>query len=129
MDSPSPTGQRPSAARRSPVDLYASILEVVKRYGDEGRITRISYGAGMPVNRLRSFVDRLVALDLLREEDHDGWSSYSITHRGQEFLDTYWRMRGFTGLLEGELPPGSAQAMVGSGGTGDRPTTRRRAGP
>jgi predicted transcriptional regulator len=110
FDVPSPSEARRLGGRRSPVDLYATILEVVKRYGDEGRITRISYGAGMPVNRLRQFVDRLVALDLLHATDHDGWSTYSITHRGQEFLDTYWKMRGFTGLLEARMRPNPASA-------------------
>jgi predicted transcriptional regulator len=115
----SPFEARRSVGRRSPVDLYATILEVVKRYGEDGRITRISYGAGMPVNRLRVFVDRLVALNLLRELDHDGWSTYSITHRGQEFLDTYWKMRGYIGLLEAELRtasgPGSGKARASEG--------------
>lgn len=117
-------GGRPGGARRSPVDLYATILEVVKRYGAEGRITRISYGAGMPVDRLRSFVDRLVALNLLATTDHDGWSTYSITSRGQEFLDTYWKMRGYIGLFEASLRPAGTSAR-----TGATPPASRRAKP
>jgi predicted transcriptional regulator len=121
FDVPSPAEARRSVGRRSPVDLYATILEVAKRYGGEGRITRISYGAGMPVNRLRRFVERLVALDLLHEERHDGWSTYSVTRRGQEFLDTYWKMRGFVGLLEAEIRPGTGGAVRQTEARGDRP--------
>jgi predicted transcriptional regulator len=86
--------------RREVTDLYATVLEVVKRYHGAARITRVSYGAGMPVDRLRGFVDRLVALGLLRAEELDGRPAYDITPRGQEFLDTYWKMRGYVEVLE-----------------------------
>lgn len=85
--------------RREQSDLYATILEVVKRHRGSARITRVSYGAGMPVDRLRTSVDRLVALGLLRSEERDGRPIYEITPRGQAFLDTYWKMRGFLDAL------------------------------
>jgi predicted transcriptional regulator len=87
--------------RREQSDLFATILEVVKRYHGAARITRVSYGAGMPVDRLRSSIDRLVALGLLKTEELDGRPSYDITARGQEFLTTYWRMKGFIELFGG----------------------------
>jgi predicted transcriptional regulator len=95
---PSEGGRAPR--RREVSDLYATVLEVVKRYHGEARITRVSYGAGMPVDRLRNFVERLVALGLLRSEEIDGRPAFDITPRGQEFLDTYWKMRGYVELLE-----------------------------
>jgi predicted transcriptional regulator len=85
--------------RREVTDLYATVLEVVKRYHGAARITRVSYGAGMPVDRLRNFVERLLALGLLRSEEVDGRPVYDITPRGQEFLDTYWRMRAYVEVL------------------------------
>lgn len=93
-----------SGRRREQSDLFATILEVVKRYHGEGRITRISYGAGMPVDRLRVSVERLVALGLLRRTDHGEYTTFDITPRGQEFLNVYWKLRGFTD--EFERPPG-----------------------
>ncbi len=89
-----------SPRRREVTDLYATVLEVVKRYHGAARITRVSYGAGMPVDRLRGFVDRLVALGLLRSEELDGRPAFEITPRGQEFLDTYWKMRGYVEVLQ-----------------------------
>ena len=86
--------------RREVSDLYATVLEVVKHYHGAARITRVSYGAGMPVDRLRNFVDRLLALGLLRSEEHDGRPVYDITARGQEYLDTYWKLRGYLEGLE-----------------------------
>jgi len=85
--------------RREATDLYATVLEVVKRYHGAARVTRVSYGAGMPVDRLRSFLDRLLALGLLRSEEVDGRPVYDITPRGQEFLDTYWKMRAYVEIL------------------------------
>jgi predicted transcriptional regulator len=91
---------RGAPRRREVSDLYATVLEVVKRYHGEARITRVSYGAGMPVDRLRNFVDRLISLGLLRSQEIEGRPAYDITARGQEFLDTYWKMRGYVELLE-----------------------------
>ncbi len=85
--------------RREATDLYATVLEVVKRYHGAARITRVSYGAGMPVDRLRAVVDRLLALDLLSSEELDGRPVYDITSRGQQFLDSYWKMRAYVDLL------------------------------
>jgi len=116
---------RPHAARgprrREVTDLYATVLEVVKRYHGAARITRVSYGAGMPVDRLRTFLDRLVALGLLRSEELDGRPAYDITPRGQEFLDTYWRMRAFVEVLErpaepSRSPPGGSRGPHRRGG-------------
>jgi predicted transcriptional regulator len=89
-----------SGRRREVSDLYATVLEVVKRYHGAARITRVSYGAGMPVDRLRNFVERLLALGLLRSEEVDGRPVYDITPRGQEFLDTYWKMRAYVEVLD-----------------------------
>jgi len=92
-----PNGSPPR--RREVTDLYATVLEVVKRYHGAARVTRVSYGAGMPVDRLRTFLERLLALGLLRSEEVDGRPVYEITPRGQEFLDTYWKMRAYVEIL------------------------------
>lgn len=87
--------------RREQTDLYATILEVVKRHYGRARITRVSYGAGMPVDRLRRSVERLIALGLLSSEEEEGHTVYAVTVRGQEFLNTYWRMRAYTEAFSG----------------------------
>ena len=92
--------------RREVTDLYATVLEVVKRYHGAARITRVSYGAGMPVDRLRNLLERLGALGLVRSEELDGRPVYEITPRGQEFLDTYWKMRAYVEILGPAGPSG-----------------------
>ncbi len=90
-----------ASERRNTIDIYADVLEVVKRHGGHGRVTRISYGVGMPVDRLKRFLERLERFALIRRdrEAESGGVSYILTARGQEFLDTYWRMKGFLETL------------------------------
>jgi predicted transcriptional regulator len=100
--------KRGSSRRREVSDLYATVLEVVKRYHGAARITRVSYGVGMPVDRLRNLVERLLNSGLLKSEEVDGRPVYDITPRGQAFLDTYWKMQGYVEVLgrsNGEGPP------------------------
>jgi predicted transcriptional regulator len=72
----------------------------VKRFHGEARVTRISYAVGMPVDRLKRALERLESLDLLKTERFGDVTLYALTPRGQQFLDTYWRMRAFVELLE-----------------------------
>ena len=96
---PEPKDTSGATRRREPTDLYATILEVVKRHRGRARITRISYGAGMPVDRLRLALDRLLQLGLLSSVEDDGRAYFDVTARGQEFLDTYWKMKAYIEVL------------------------------
>ena len=78
------------------LDLYATILEVIKRHPEGTRITRMSYGVGIPVDRLKLMVESLCSYGLILKiigEEEEVY--YGLTRRGIEFLDTYWRMKGF----------------------------------
>jgi predicted transcriptional regulator len=78
------------------MDLYAQILEVITRYPEGVRITRMSYGVGVPVDRLKTLVEALCSNGLVRKSTIEGDDlSYSATPRGLEFLETYWKMRAF----------------------------------
>ena len=76
----------------------------MKRHDGAARIPRVSYGAGMPVDRLRTAMDRMIRLGLLRSEELDGRPVFDSTPRGQEFLSTYWKMRSFVDLFDEESP-------------------------
>ena len=81
--------------RRSKSDLYAQVLEVLIRYPEGGRITRVSYGVGVPVDRLRKILEALSNYGLARKLTVEEQNLYFATPRGLEFLDTYWKMKGF----------------------------------
>ena len=89
----------PTVRKRSRTDLYATILEVIRRYPEGLRITRMSYGVGMPVDRLKVMVEALCSYGLVTKlEDEE--SLYRIMPRGLEFLETYWKMKGFLASFE-----------------------------
>lgn len=100
---PSPYGadrQGPLGARRSPLDLYAELLEVLRRTASPCRITRLSYAVGMPVDRTHRAVNFLVQLGLVTRTA-DETPAWRLTRRGYEFLQTYWKLRSFLGPVEG----------------------------
>jgi predicted transcriptional regulator len=90
----------PTERKRSRIDLYATILEVVRRYPEGLRITRMSYGVGMPVDRLKVLVESLCTSGLATKLTDDGESFYRIMPRGLEFLETYWKMKGFLAAFD-----------------------------
>ena len=81
--------------KRSKTDLYAQVLEVLIRYPEGGKITRISYGVGVPIDRLRALLENLCDYGLARKLNDDEQVYYFTTPRGLEFLETYWKMKGF----------------------------------
>jgi len=99
------------SSKRSKTDIYASILEVVRRNPGGGRITRVSYGVGVPLDRLRMMMDDLIAYGLLRKNDLDGETTYSATPRGTEFLETYWKMNAYLETFEEQSSRGLAAIM------------------
>jgi len=86
---------RARETKRSKADLYAAVLEVLIRYPEGGKITRISYGVGAPIDRLRTILENLCSYGLVRKLTDDEQAYYFATPRGLEFLDTYWKMKGF----------------------------------
>ncbi len=74
--------------RRTRYDIYADILETIRGRGVIG-ITRISYGANLPVDRAKEAVEFLLRRGLVKEGDYGGNQGYVITARGGEFLQAH----------------------------------------
>lgn len=87
------------STKRSKVELYATVLEVIKRYPEGARITRMSYGVGVPIDRLKVILEDLIRFGLVRTADGDDEEEsalfYVLTPRAFDFLETYWKMRSF----------------------------------
>src|SRR5436309_16032551 len=83
------------------MDIYAEILEALKRKGLT-RITRVSYAVGLPVDRTKNFLKDLSSSGLVAMQPGVD-SGYSITHRGLEFLDAYWKLQGFLDFIGREV--------------------------
>ncbi len=71
--------------RRNRYDIYMDTLETIRRKG-VSPITRISYGANLPVDRAKIVVQFLSSRGLVKEEEYGSTKSFRITARGGEFL-------------------------------------------
>jgi class 3 adenylate cyclase len=83
----------------------------VRRNPGGGRITRVSYGVGVPLDRLKPMMEDLAAFGLLRKNTEEGETVYTATPRGTEFLETYWRMNAYLETFE-ETPSRGLAAIM-----------------
>jgi predicted transcriptional regulator len=63
-------------------------------------ITRISYGANLPVDRAKNVVNFLLMRGLVREEEYGGARGFRITARGGEFLQALQTVKKYIELEE-----------------------------
>lgn len=85
--------------KRTKYDIYADIIEMVAKK-NLCSLTRISYGANMPVDRAKKVVNFLVSHGFLTEVAMNAHKKYRTTKWGLEYLETYKRMRKFFAALE-----------------------------
>ena len=89
----------PSEQRRTKYDIYADVIEVIVRKG-LCSLTRISYGANMPVDRAKKILNFLVSHGFINEVNTDDRKKYRATKWGLEYLETFRRMRKFFAALK-----------------------------
>lgn len=85
--------------RRTRYDIYADAIEVIAKKG-LCSLTRISYGANMPVDRAKKIVNFLVSHGFIREVTVGDRKQYRATKWGLEYLETFRRMQKFFAALE-----------------------------
>jgi len=88
-----------SERRRTKYDIYADSIEVVAKRG-VCSLTRVSYGANMPVDRAKKILKVLVSHGFVREATVGDRKKYRATKRGLEYLETFKRMQRFFAALE-----------------------------
>lgn len=85
--------------KRTKYDIYADVIEMVAKK-DLCSLTRISYGANMPVDRAKKVVNFLVSHGFLSEIVIGSGKRYRATKWGREYLETFKHMRKFFAALE-----------------------------
>ena len=85
--------------RRTKYDIYADSIEVIAKKG-LCSLTRISYGANMPVDRAKKTLNFLVSHGCVRELTVGDRKKYRATKWGLEYLETFKRMQRFFAALE-----------------------------
>jgi predicted transcriptional regulator len=88
-----------SEQRRTKYDIYADIIEMIARKG-LCSLTRVSYGANMPVDRTKKELTFLVSHGFVNEVAIDSAKKYRATKWGLEYLETFKRMRKFFAALQ-----------------------------
>jgi predicted transcriptional regulator len=85
--------------KRARVDIYADILEVLRHRPEGALVTRVSYGAGLPLDRVKPMLETLANFGLLTIRLSGDSRFYHITRRGLEFLEAYRKVQGFMTYL------------------------------
>jgi len=85
--------------RRTKYDIYADSIEVIAKKGLSS-LTRVSYGANMPVDRAKKILDFLVSHGFVREVTVGDRTKFRATKWGLEYLETFKRMQRFFAALE-----------------------------
>ena len=81
-------------ARRSRYEIYLDTLETIRRRGAQG-ITRVSYGANLPVDRANEILDFLAGQGLVASEAFGSIKGYRLTARGGEFLQALHTVKAY----------------------------------
>jgi predicted transcriptional regulator len=89
--------------RRTRYEIFADLLEIVMKRGSCA-VTRASYGANLPVDRTKKFLNFLASRGFVKEELVDESRRYRITKRGLEYLETFQKMQKMFAALSEELP-------------------------
>ncbi|TET63652.1 hypothetical protein E3J49_06110 [Candidatus Bathyarchaeota archaeon] len=85
--------------RRTKYDIYADSIEVIAKKSICS-LTRVSYGANMPVDRAKKVLNFLVSHGFVKEIVVGDRKKYRTTKRGLEYLETFKRMQKFFAALE-----------------------------
>ena len=96
--------------KRSRLDIYADILEFLKRHPDGCQVTRLSYGAGLPIDRMKPMLETLSRYELIRvhvvgtplQGNFNHRQYYGITRKGMEYLEAYKKIQDLITYLETE---------------------------
>ncbi len=80
--------------KRHRLQLYADILRVLRVYEGGCGITRLSYGANMPLDRAKRLVGELISHGLIGRRTDDP-RIFVLTTRGMEFLNAFDKLAMF----------------------------------
>jgi predicted transcriptional regulator len=96
--------------KRSRLDIYADILEYLKRHSGGCLVTRLSYGAGLPIDRLKPMLETLNRYELVTthviglplQANLNQRRYYGITKKGLEYIEAYKKIQDLITYLETE---------------------------
>ncbi|MDG6975820.1 MAG: hypothetical protein JRN27_07010 [Nitrososphaerota archaeon] len=78
------------------------MLRAIDSYGGSGRITHLSYASNTPLDRTRKYLQFLAGRGLLRADEREDGTDYTMTPRGYEFLRAYVVVGAIIGAEAGD---------------------------
>ncbi len=81
---------------RSKLRIYSDILRTIDRDGGKTRITRLVYGANLPNDRLKEYLNDLISRGLVKDVPREDYSEFALTPAGIQFLQELKRVENFT---------------------------------
>jgi predicted transcriptional regulator len=99
-----------SLKKRSRLDIYADILEYLKQHPDGCQVTRLSYAAGLPIDRMNLMLQTLSHFELVQvhlvgeplQANRMQRRYYGISRKGLEYVEAYKKIQGLIPYLETE---------------------------
>ena len=81
--------------RRSKVMILRDILGTIQRKDGKAKPTHILYGANLSHDRLKKYLDSLVADGFVEKVSENGQTFYVMTQKGVHFLSGFKKMKTF----------------------------------
>lgn len=76
------------------MEVIKDILEVLKQ-NKKVKITHLIYKANLSNNSIKPHVESLLKNQFIIQEENEGKKEYTLTQKGQEFLNEFRKMKIF----------------------------------
>ena len=84
------------AIYRDSSQIVADLLTTTEQFGQEGiKITHLLRKANLSHSRLTKFVENLTWAGLINKIEYDGKSTFVITPKGRQYLESYQKFSDF----------------------------------
>jgi predicted transcriptional regulator len=80
------------AKKRTKLEVIKDLLEVLKKHKTAG-ITHLIYKANLSNNSIKPYLEELTTNQLIECTKHDEKKQFTITKKGEEFLQEYNKIR------------------------------------
>jgi len=82
---------------RDSSQIVADLLTTTEQFGQEGiKITHLLRKANLSHSRLTKFVENLTWAGLINKIEYDGKSTFVITPKGRQYLESYKKFLDFS---------------------------------
>jgi predicted transcriptional regulator len=89
-------GERQMSEKRSKLQIFMDILNLIQKESGKAKPTRILYGANLSHSALKEYLNYLTSNGFIQEMKEDGHVFYALTEKGYGFINEFRRMKRLT---------------------------------